>query len=257
MTKFLNGKVFISTRPKGKTRDLEEMIQQEGGILYELPMIELIENNNQAEIESIIANLKNYTHIFFTSSNAFHFFNAQIKRIPDYQNLLSQTKIASIGYKTTELIKSQGYHIEFDAQAKTGNEFIQKVKSHLADKKVNALWPTGDLSPNNLLEDLTPQFNVKRLDIYKNKIPKSFDSKVVSLITHDNYDMIVAASPSAVKNLHSLVQTKELKLVCIGQTTANMAINSGISPLAVASEPNALGIFNAILQYYSNNLFTK
>ena len=64
--------------------------------------------------------------------------------------------------------------------------------------------------------------------------------------------MVVVASPSAFKNLFTLIQHNDLKLVCIGKTTANEVKEYGIEPLAVAKEPTARGITEAIIGYYQS-----
>ena len=62
--------------------------------------------------------------------------------------------------------------------------------------------------------------------------------------------MIVLASPSAINNLIPITSSK-LKVACIGQVTAEATLKHKITPLAIAKEPNAIGIFNAIKKYYS------
>ena len=62
--------------------------------------------------------------------------------------------------------------------------------------------------------------------------------------------MIILASPSAFNNLYAMVESKELKTVCIGHTTALAVEKQGITPLAVANEPTSEGIFQAIVNYY-------
>ncbi len=252
MDSILSGKVFISTRPFGKSKELQLLFEKEGASVIELPMIDLSAIKNNPDVEKTISRIDNYTHIAFTSANAFHFFNESINHYQNATNLLNKLNIVSIGYKTSEEIKARGFHIEYDANAKTGKEFADKLYTHLKDKKATVLWPTGDLSPNHLIQKLNTIAEVSRLNVYTNSKPENINESVIDKIKNNKYDMIILASPSAINNLVTLVSNENLKAVCIGETTAEATLKQGITPLTIAKEPNALGIFNAVYNYYKN-----
>ncbi len=253
MNSLLSGKVFISTRPKGKSDELRSLFEKEGACVFELPMIELTDSNKHETIKTAIKNLKNYSHIVFTSANAFHFFYNALLKEKNHKEILNKLKIASIGYKTSDEIKSKALNIDFDGKAKTGKEFASKLYEYLKGKNASVVWLTGDLSPNHLIDTIQPIANISRLNIYSNSIPTKVNQDIIDRINDDNYDMIVLASPSAINNLITLIKNTKLKVVCIGQTTAEAALNHGITPLTIAKEPNAIGILNAVCKYYRNN----
>lgn len=252
MFSVLRNKVFISTRPKGKSGELDAMLTSNGAIHMELPMIELRESIDEDITSDILINMQTYTHLVFTSANGFLFFMNQMRNFKDSNNILHSIKIASIGYKTTETILSKGYNIDFDANAKTGTEFAKKFKKHIAGKEARVLWPTSKLSPNIIPDSLDGTAHITRLNIYTNNNPTNIDYKLVNRVKSDAYDMIICASPSAFFNLIDVVKNKNLRIACIGRTTAEAVKNHGITPLCVAKEPNALGIFNAITKYYNS-----
>lgn len=252
MVSVLKNKIFISTRPKGKSAELHQLFIQNGAKHVEFPMISLSENNNKEEITLIIGQLETFTHVVFTSANAFIFFYNKISQQAHLIQSLKNIKIASIGYKTSETIKKNGFDIAFDAHAKTGDEFAAKLLYEVKGKRSNILWPTSNLSSDHLIEKLKNFAQVTRLDIYKNCRANQPDMDILKQIKDDRYDMLICASPSAFYNLFKLTENKRLKIACIGQITANAAITYGITPLTIAKEPNALGIFNAISEYYQN-----
>ncbi len=252
MDSILSGKIFILTRPKGKSKELQLLFEKEGASVIELPMIDLSENKNNPDIEKTISRINNYTHIAFTSANAFYFFIESVSHYQNATNLLNKLNIVSIGYKTSEEIKAKGFNIKYDANAKTGKEFADKLYIYLKNKKARVLWPTGDLSPNHLIQKLKPIAEVFRLNVYTNTIPNHIDTSVIDKINLNEYDMIILASPSAINNLITLVSNKNLKAVCIGETTAEATLKQGITPLTIAKEPNVSGIFNAVYNYYKN-----
>jgi uroporphyrinogen-III synthase len=254
MVSVIKNKIFISTRPKGKSAELHELFMQNGAKHVEFPMISLSENNNNEEITQIIEQLKTYTYLAFTSANAFYFFYNKISQQAHLIKALTNIKIASIGYKTSESINKYGFDIAFDAHAKTGDEFAEKLLHELKGKKANVLWPTSNLSSNHLIEKLINTAHVTRLNIYKNSRANELDMDLLKQIKDDQYDMLICASPSAFYNLFKLTEDKRLKIACIGEITAKAAISYGVTPLTIAKEPNALGIFNAISEYYQNLL---
>ena len=249
----LKGKCIISTRPFGKSEELARLLKAYGAELLELPMIELTETKCDEICYDALTNLESYTHVVFTSAYGFEFFMGKLKQHDRLKELITKVKIVSIGYKTSELIKSYGLKIDFDAQAKTGEEFADKFVAYLKGKEARVIWSTGNLSPNNLAEKVSEVARMTRLNIYENSIPLSFDRALINKIKSNDYDLLVLASPSAFRNLYGLVNIQDLKVVCIGQTTAREVKKHGMVPLAIADEPSALGITNAILDYYKNH----
>ena len=143
MDSYLKGKVFISTRPLGKSKDLQVLFEREGAELIEFPMIELTESEEDLSIKDTLCQIKSFTHVIFTSANAFRFFYKLISNQDNPNEILNQLKIASIGYKTSEEIKSKGLNIDFDGHSKTGKEFIDKLYPYLKEKQTNifmAYW---------------------------------------------------------------------------------------------------------------------
>jgi uroporphyrinogen-III synthase len=250
MTSLLKNKVFISTRPSGKADDLKKLICQQGAQWYELPMITLEEIPTDEFTQSIFSNLNEYTHVAFTSANAFQFFYDKASKYPHFKDQLSKVKITSIGYKTSELIKSRGLTINFDANVKSGEEFAGQLALFLKGENAKVLWPTSNLAPNTLQKQLNDIATVTRINLYANQAPKNYDTHIIKLIKQAKYDIIICASPSAFHHLYAILKSKSLKIACIGNTTSKAVIKQGIQPLAIAKTPNAKGLYEAIIHYY-------
>lgn len=250
----LNGKCFITTRPYGKSTELAEMLSGYGAELLELPMIELSEVECDEEECKLLNAYKYYSHIAFTSAYGFRFFYEKMSRYGFFRDMIGTLKIVSIGYKTSELIRSYGLPIEFDAKAKTGGEFADRFATYLTGENAKVVWATGTLSPNKLIKRLSEVAEVIRVNLYKNTVPDEIDFHLIQKIKQSDYDMIILASPSAFNNLYAMVESKELKTVCIGQTTALAVKKQGITPLALADEPTSEGIFQAIVRSYQDKL---
>lgn len=254
--KLLEGKTIISTRPANRSKDLVELIESEGAQLIQLPLIELSPASNN-DIEIALQNFGSFSHIAFTSVFGFNFFLNRFKKIDNYKTLLNNIKIASIGYRTSEEIKKAGFNIDFDANAKIGYDFAIRFNQYIDGKSSKVLWPTGNLSPNQIIENTDANIELTRINIYHNQMPSNIDSSIINRIERGAYDLIITASPSAVNNLKKVTKASDLKLVCIGKTTSEAAISNGYQPLAMAEIPTNKGLCDAILSYYKNNSTIK
>lgn len=254
--KLLEGKTIISTRPANRSKDLIELIKNEGGQLIQLPLIELSPATN-TEVDVALQNFSSFSHIAFSSVFGFNFFLNRFKELDNYKNLLNNIKITSIGYRTSEEIKKAGFEIDFDANAKIGYDFAVRLNKYINGKPSKVLWPTGNLSPNQIIENTDANIELTRINIYRNQMPANIDKTIIQLIENDAYDLIITASPSAVNNLNKVTKARNLKLVCIGKTTSEAAISKGYQPLALADIPTNKGLCDAILKYYKNNSTIK
>ncbi len=247
MIKEQENKIIISTRPKGKSEDLRNLFEAEGYSLIEFPMIDIHAIELNDAIKNKLNTLYQYSYVAFTSANAFRIFHDFLIDLNLVDFFRNRVKIASIGYKTSKIIRSYGYSIDFDTQSKTGHDFAKKMKSYLnSGSSYHILWPTGNLSPNILADTLQPECKVTRIDIYENTYPENVDKNIANSIHSNDYHMIIVASPSAIINLNRTINIKDIKIACIGNTTAKAAIDLGIKPTVIAEEPSALGIFNAV-----------
>jgi uroporphyrinogen-III synthase len=48
------------------------------------------------------------------------------------------------------------------------------------------------------------------------------------------------------------IQPEKIKMACIGETTANAAIENHISPVVVAHKSTVAGLYESVLNYYKN-----
>lgn len=247
----LKGKTIISTRPIGKSEELKKLFLSQESVFIEFPLIEL-NKKEDFDFVKFQKTLLHCSHVIFSSAPAFYFFLEILKEI-NKTDALNDLKILSIGYKTSTAIINSGFNIAFDAQAKTGKEFVAKLIPFIQSTKAFSIWPTGDLSPNHLITELSKISQVKRINIYSNSIPKTINTQVLNKIKNKQYDLLITTSPSAIKNLKYLTNMCDHNIACIGQTTANAAIQNHIKPICTALEPTSLGIFNAVLHHYSNN----
>ena len=251
----LKNKLFISTRPKGQSNELNHLLKNAGAETIDMPLIE-IKTAVLTNHESILFNeMEKFQWLIFTSPNGVRNFFEILneKKIP----ILPITiQIAVIGKKTENVLASFGYSPAFVNPGNTGEDFvkafIQKIKNISNQPRI--LLALGNLARTIIQDELSDYADCTRVNVYETAIPDSLEKKTVQRIKDNRYEMLIFTSPSAIQNFMTLINNipdENIRLACIGETTAREARKQGIQPLVVAEDASAKGIVDSIIQYYS------
>ncbi|GET34167.1 hypothetical protein PbJCM13498_30300 [Prolixibacter bellariivorans] len=250
----LQNKVFISTRPKGKSEDLKRWFAEEGATLLEFPMIEIQPVPLSGKMEKILKDLSRFDWLVFTSPNGVHCFFEQLKNIRGDFSLPEKIKIATVGKKTAAKLAPYGHSARFINHGQTGDEFAEELCEQVTDAQ-QVLLPVGNLARHLIEEKLAGKAKVVRLEVYQTIMPETFDTEVQKRIEADDYELMIFTSPSGIDNFIRLTEKQltpsALRIACIGFTTAKAAGNYGIEPVLVASMSNSEGLMVAIADHYN------
>ena len=250
----LQHKVFISTRPKGKSDDLKQWFAEEGATLLEFPMIEIQPVPLNEKTENTLNDLNRFDWLVFTSPNGIHRFFEQLKTVQGNYLLPEKIKIATVGVKTAAKLSSYGHSARFINHGQTGDEFSEELYEQIA-KGDQVLLPVGNLARHIIEDKLSGKANVLRLEVYQTVMPEAFNNDIIKKIEADDYELIIFTSPSGIDNFMQLaehtVTSSALRIACIGHTTALAAEKQGIEPVVVASMSNSKGLMAAIAGHYN------
>lgn len=255
MKSILKNQEFISTRPEGQNNELRNLIEAEGGKLLEMPTIEIKAANLSIDEEDMLDHISQYSWIVFTSPNGIRYFFKKLYEITGSYELPSSIKTAVVGRKTSRVLADFGHEATFVNPGNTAEDLAEEL-----EKAINSddliLFPEGDIAQNVISQRLSKIADCVNLIVYVNDIPKTINKEFLNKIINDQYEAIILTSPSTFNNLmialKNKIQANKLRLICIGNTTANEVINSGLKPIATASMSNIAGIFDAILEYSKN-----
>ncbi|MDP2115530.1 MAG: uroporphyrinogen-III synthase, partial [Bacteroidota bacterium] len=100
MSKLLEDKVFISTRPTGQSAELESLLSEESATLIAMPTIEIRPLPLDEFSWLQLKNLESFNWIVFTSPNGLKFFFARLFELQNNYGLPEHLKIAVVGKKT-------------------------------------------------------------------------------------------------------------------------------------------------------------
>ncbi|MBY0450747.1 MAG: uroporphyrinogen-III synthase [Cyanobacteria bacterium] len=193
-----------------------DILVKQGAHIHRLPLIQTqwVPYSLQKEV---------FRWLFFTSTKGVEgFFQSQ-------QTQLTHVNIASIGPATTDALGKYGLLPSFESPSGSGEAFTLAFQDYLKDKPEMigpVLWPCGNLA-NPRIKSLwqeTPLAGFYPLEVYQTKDHCHSITHINQALSSSHF--IVFASPSAVQSLKNQAPEwfKEdfpLKIVCIGETTAN------------------------------------
>jgi len=248
------GKIFISTRPAGRSAKLRELLGEHGAELIDMPMIDIRNASLSDQEKDILRDPGQFDWIVFTSSNGvIRFFN-QLKDITGSYKTGGDTKIAVIGRETGLELKSFGYDADYVSSISTGRAFSQELRQLFRRRNPRVLLPVGNLAGKTLEDGLNGVAEIVRINVYNTVMPEKINKEAMKLIGEDKYGMIIFTSRSGFNNFCRTAADKinlySLRIACIGSTTAGALAQAGISPLVTAAKMNSQGIADAVIGYY-------
>ncbi len=254
----LKNKLFISTRPEGQSDELCRLLEAAGAETVEMPMIKIDPVVLSVHENNLVNNLSHFQWLIFTSPNGVRSF-FEILKNQNSTTLPEKLQIAVIGKKTEKVLATFGYSPAFVNPGNTGEDFavsfLQKIKDEAV--KPNILLVLGNLARTVIQDELKNFADCERINVYQTSAPGFQDEKTVRLIYDNRYEMLIFTSPSAIQNFmkskHN-IPAGNLRLACIGETTADEARKLGFQPLVVAEDASAQGIVESIIQFYTKTL---
>lgn len=255
MTLPLQNKLFISTRPAGTSGELSRLLHEAGASLLEFPLIEIKSAPLSSKEKQLFSRLEQFQWMILTSPNGVRYFFEILQEGTGTQKLPKSLQIAVIGDKTSKTLKKYGYNPTFVNPGSTAEDFVEPFARHIAteNSKPKIVLPLGNLARNVIQDYLEKLGECTRINVYRTEMPEYMDESIAEKIKNNRYDMLIFTSPSGIENflkIFSGLSVQNIRLACIGETTANTARKKGMLPLVVAQNSSSAGIVESILNYY-------
>ncbi len=213
-------------------------------------MIEIKEAPINNTEKDILKKIDKFDKIIFTSKNGVIFFFKQYYKITGNQVLPIDIKFATIGKNTSKELEKYAYKTDFTNKGSTSFDFIKNINTFVNNNE-NVLLALGNLSKNVIEEAILKYANVCRINFYNTTATQVVDNKIVEQIKNNNYNLLLFTSPSGFYNFNKLrIDKKNLKIACIGTTTANAIKKHNITPLIIAKKSTAEGFAESIINYF-------
>jgi uroporphyrinogen-III synthase len=251
----LAGKTVLVTRRREQSAELVDLLERSGATVIVVPVIEILPPESWTACDRALDGLRSYDAVLLTSSNAARFFLGRgVERGISFDGI----NVVAIGEASRSAAAAQGVSSATEHAFSSARDLAR----HLLVTPVNGrryLFPCGDLARGELPEALRQAgAHVDRVVVYRTVAPPPGAVEPArDLLTRGEADVVVFASPSAVRNLLDLmgdgltVALRSAVVAVIGPTTETAARECGLDPRIVAAQPTASALAAAIKNHFS------
>lgn len=246
----LFGKKVVVTRARKQSSDLSEKINSLGGKAVELPVIK-IEKNDDTELRKEIENLRDYTHIVFTSRNGVELFFETLDNMGLDSRVFFGVKVCSIGAGTSEELMKRGIKADIVPERFVAESLFEEMKKTVKSSN-KILIPRSENAREFLADKLKEICEVKEVFSYKTVIDEK-SREIAEDVLKSDVDYVTFTSSSTVKNLVEIAgeNYKELlegkKLVSIGPVTSRTIEEFGLEIYKEAEVSTIQGVMDVLI----------
>lgn len=255
----LNGRTILITRQREQSGELAEEIDKRGGRSVVIPMIRISDPESWRECDAALDRLSAYQAIVFTSTNGVEGFFRRIEQRGIDSATLSNTSLYPVGEKTGEEIEKRGFRVRHVPDEFSADGLIEYFKQNEVRGR-RFLLVRGNLGRDDLRKALVSLgAEVDAVEVYRNNPPDESAVRELKQCLNSGCDVVIFASPSAVKNFNAVISTSGLrqlsrkaKIAVIGPTTRDAAELLRFHVDIEAKEFTGRGLIEAIDEYYRN-----
>lgn len=204
----MSKKKIAITRPKDRSKNAMEFIEEYGGESYVVPTLELTLMNTDS-LKGLMEDADKLDWLIFTSVTSIE---SIFKFYPDFLNKLnSKCKIATIGHKTAELAIEKKLPVDLIPEDYTAEGLLEEFEKIDLNNKIVGVPRT--FSARTILPEGLEEMGAKVIlaESYKSTIPKDTSKikKLIKEINNQEIDGITFTSPLTVKNLFITAENQE------------------------------------------------
>ncbi|RSL32613.1 uroporphyrinogen-III synthase [Salibacterium salarium] len=232
MTKPLSGYTVLVTRPPKQAPALQRLIEAQGGVACNLPLINTVRLSDHDEQARKLES-SSWDWIVFTSANAVSFFEEVLQENGIY--LQDNVRIASVGTKTANMLKKNGRTPDLVPEQFSAEGLANLLKSEVrAEERV--LFPKSARARAvipSALEEIGAA--VTELPLYTSVPAFENKAQLQEWLNQGEVDILTFTSPSAVKAFVSFLKETSADLwqtkpvVSIGSVTDNEVQQQGFT----------------------------
>lgn len=261
----LHGKSFLNTRPRDQLASLSSLLEESGGSVFELPLLEIVPRTEQSLLPFLEAGIRKGDWLVVTSANG-----ASIV-LPFLSE--RQFRLAALGPQTAQSFSAQGVEVDFVGSGTNSREFGESFITYLKGLPFGEAGRVILFRGNKASEELPKFLRANRIAVreiigYDTVLPSMTEDTIkwlVSFIFGKKLDMLIFTSSEAVNSFglvgarQSLYPVQEWRsAVCkvpvavIGERTADTARSLELNVVAVAGTATVTSLVEAIEEYYAN-----
>lgn len=252
----LAGTRILVTRPRKLSVELVDKLEKLGADVIALPTVTIKELDDYALLDSILADIKQFNWLVFTSMNGVkHFFRRMRQQSLDIR-CLAHIRICAVGQSTAQELSKLGLQAELVPSEYTADDLAKELLK-LIRKNDKILLARSDIARKPLVDALTAH-GIDFVDATVYNATEGTDHKLCAQEA-GRIDIITFASPSAVTGLlksidhETLKAIKKAKTICIGPITAKAAQECGLNVVGIAREYSIQGMIDTMIELQGGN----
>lgn len=203
MTKALQGKGVLVTRPAGQADTLRKLIETEGGRVFRFPVLEIADIENTSQLQQQYQRLADFDIAIFVSVNAVR---KTVQCVLAGNPWPAQVAIAAVGPSTVQALDKLGLSAsiypakQFDSEGLLNVQALQKV-----DGKKIVIF-RGEGGRRHLGDTLLKRgAEVEYLEVYKRTVPAGDITGLLRHFESGDIDVITVNSSESLSNLIQMV----------------------------------------------------
>lgn len=221
-----------------------------GARVISMPAIVIAPPEDVAPLDAALHQLARYDWIVFTSRHGVIAVFDRLRALGLPPRIPPGPRVAAVGPETAAALQDAGVHIDCMPDSASAHALAVALHDDVDRKWI--LLPVSDIARPELKQGLEVVGGfVNEVTAYRTVPPDRVDPHALEALRDAKVDVVALASPSALRNLVSLVKDVHIlegtRLVCIGPTTAAEARALGLEPAAVATHHTVTGLVEAIV----------
>ncbi|HKJ69829.1 MAG TPA: uroporphyrinogen-III synthase [bacterium] len=219
----LQHKTILVTRPRNKAAGMAALIEKYHGTPIIFPTIEIAPPAAWEHVDDVIANIRQYDWVIFTSAHGVKFF---IERLQTQftLGLMDSVSIAAVGSKTAKSLRNRGLSVEFLPEQFTAASLLDGLNQKHPESQA-FLLVSGDKGGETLTDGLqSAGASVEKVVVYRNIQPDPENVRdIIAELRQNAIDVLTFTSPSTFNNF----------ITILGEVTDDVAALVHSAPIAV------------------------
>ncbi|MGQ0812027.1 MAG: uroporphyrinogen-III C-methyltransferase [Nitrospiraceae bacterium] len=254
----LFGKRILVTRAREQAVELSDRIRAYGGEPVECPTIHVTPPENWSEVDGVLADLRRYQWLIFTSVNGVEPFMSRLRKSGRDVRALAGLRICCIGPRTAHEVAVYGLKADLIPAEYQAEGIIEALKA-AGIQGQHVLIPRAAVAREVLPEELRALgAEVQVVTVYRTVLPSADSKRLKEQLRQNEIHVVSFTSSSTVLNFTQLFERQsdmhelmhKALVACIGPITAQTAIECGLSASIVARENTVPALADAIAGYY-------
>lgn len=217
----INNKVIIATFPYERSPIFTKTIGYHGGVVYELPLLNLSLAKDLCEFDWCAKKLDSFDVVIFSSPNMAKIFFARLEQISVKHTRLDSCYVVTIGAETKRVLNTFGVKVDLCPRLFTSERVVELLSKFKKGSKVlipcsnKSIWHNSDRFCGTDFRVYTPV-------LYVNEMNQLYDPQLLERVSQQLFDCMVFTSPSAVEYLSQIYSPVPISSLLTGKVVASI-----------------------------------